>query len=138
MKKHAAVVCGLALMPVAQAQQVDVADQQEIIVREQADNGLTQHETLTREDIKKRPTGDGNLTDLLRSNPAVQFSNSANSSLNQGEIKPADISIHGSNAYQNAFLLDGMSIKEAAIKWSAAPDMTPQTVLYRRPVAQFS
>ncbi|MEB8249365.1 LysR family transcriptional regulator, partial [Escherichia coli] len=29
-------------------------------------------------------------------------------------------------------------IKEVAIKWSAAPDMTPQTVLYRRPVAQFS
>ncbi|MFM4180277.1 transporter substrate-binding domain-containing protein, partial [Klebsiella quasipneumoniae subsp. similipneumoniae] len=28
--------------------------------------------------------------------------------------------------------------KEVAIKWSAAPDMTPQTVLYRRPVAQFS
>ncbi|MBQ5020265.1 hypothetical protein FD815_30050, partial [Klebsiella pneumoniae] len=24
-------------------------------------------------------------------------------------------------------------IKEVAIKWSAAPDMTPQTVLYRRP-----
>ncbi|MDL8166590.1 hypothetical protein QS774_15375, partial [Escherichia coli] len=30
------------------------------------------------------------------------------------------------------------SSKEVAIKWSAAPDMTPQTVLYRRPVAQFS
>lgn len=30
------------------------------------------------------------------------------------------------------------SFKEVAIKWSAAPDMTPQTVLYRRPVAQFS
>ncbi|WP_225695300.1 hypothetical protein, partial [Klebsiella michiganensis] len=30
------------------------------------------------------------------------------------------------------------NIKEVAIKWSAAPDMTPQTVLYRRPVAQFS
>lgn len=29
-------------------------------------------------------------------------------------------------------------IREVAIKWSAAPDMTPQTVLYRRPVAQFS
>lgn len=28
--------------------------------------------------------------------------------------------------------------REVAIKWSAAPDMTPQTVLYRRPVAQFS
>jgi P pilus assembly chaperone PapD len=31
-----------------------------------------------------------------------------------------------------------LNVKEAAIKWSAAPDMTPQTVLYRRPVAQFS
>lgn len=30
------------------------------------------------------------------------------------------------------------SPEEVAIKWSAAPDMTPQTVLYRRPVAQFS
>ncbi|MFO4044067.1 hypothetical protein AAHD72_13705, partial [Enterobacter cloacae] len=33
---------------------------------------------------------------------------------------------------------NGLDIKEVAIKWSAAPDMTPQTVLYRRPVAQFS
>ncbi|MDZ6322780.1 hypothetical protein U4N45_21465, partial [Klebsiella pneumoniae] len=31
-----------------------------------------------------------------------------------------------------------VGFKEVAIKWSAAPDMTPQTVLYRRPVAQFS
>lgn len=35
-------------------------------------------------------------------------------------------------------LQQGMLTKEVAIKWSAAPDMTPQTVLYRRPVAQFS
>ncbi|VEB63427.1 Uncharacterised protein [Providencia rustigianii] len=34
--------------------------------------------------------------------------------------------------------IEGTSAKEVAIKWSAAPDMTPQTVLYRRPVAQFS
>ena len=33
---------------------------------------------------------------------------------------------------------DELIAKEVAIKWSAAPDMTPQTVLYRRPVAQFS
>lgn len=31
-----------------------------------------------------------------------------------------------------------LQTREVAIKWSAAPDMTPQTVLYRRPVAQFS
>ncbi|MFM4128239.1 transglycosylase SLT domain-containing protein, partial [Klebsiella quasipneumoniae subsp. similipneumoniae] len=35
-------------------------------------------------------------------------------------------------------LLSDACLKEVAIKWSAAPDMTPQTVLYRRPVAQFS
>ena len=35
-------------------------------------------------------------------------------------------------------LLIARCTKEVAIKWSAAPDMTPQTVLYRRPVAQFS
>lgn len=37
-----------------------------------------------------------------------------------------------------ALALDGATFREVAIKWSAAPDMTPQTVLYRRPVAQFS
>ncbi|BBV45662.1 hypothetical protein STN0717CIT72_26670 [Citrobacter portucalensis] len=41
-----------------------------------------------------------------------------------------------SAAMYGVFLL--IQTKEAAIKWSAAPDMTPQTVLYRRPVAQFS
>ncbi|BBM27653.1 hypothetical protein OIPHN069_41680 [Enterobacter hormaechei subsp. hoffmannii] len=35
-------------------------------------------------------------------------------------------------------LIQVKNVREAAIKWSAAPDMTPQTVLYRRPVAQFS
>lgn len=46
------------------------------------------------------------------------------------------------SVYFHLFALSQMScyvlIKEVAIKWSAAPDMTPQTVLYRRPVAQFS
>ncbi|MFH0542982.1 hypothetical protein ACHANM_09620, partial [Escherichia coli] len=37
-----------------------------------------------------------------------------------------------------SYFLHGISVMEVAIKWSAAPDMTPQTVLYRRPVAQFS
>ena len=35
-------------------------------------------------------------------------------------------------------VINNNPVKEVAIKWSAAPDMTPQTVLYRRPVAQFS
>lgn len=43
-----------------------------------------------------------------------------------------------SNRFELLLFRLGTSLKEVAIKWSAAPDMTPQTVLYRRPVAQFS
>ncbi|WP_163579390.1 TonB-dependent receptor plug domain-containing protein, partial [Klebsiella pneumoniae] len=59
--------------------------------------------------IKQRNTGDGNITDLLKSNPAVQFSNNDSTSMNQGEIKPSRISIHGSSSYQNSYKLDGVS-----------------------------
>ncbi|MFZ3532196.1 TonB-dependent receptor plug domain-containing protein [Vibrio harveyi] len=84
--------------------------EQEVIVKDKAETPLTSKQTLTAEDIDKRPTGDGNITDLLKTNPAVQFSNSGNNSLNQGEITPSKISIHGSTSYQNAFTLDGMSM----------------------------
>ena len=81
-----------------------------VIVRDRADASLSSFQHLTKEDIALRPTADGNLTDLLKSNPAVQFSNSSGASLQMGEIKPADISIHGAQSYQNNFLLDGFSI----------------------------
>lgn len=64
---------------------------------------------ITAEEIKQRNTGDGNVTDLLKSNPAVQFSNNDSTSMNQGEIKPSRISIHGSSSYQNSYKLDGVS-----------------------------
>ncbi len=64
---------------------------------------------ITSEEIKQRNTGDGNVTDLLKSNPAVQFANNDSNSMNQGEIKPSRISIHGSSSYQNAYKLDGVS-----------------------------
>ncbi|WP_148721454.1 TetR family transcriptional regulator, partial [Klebsiella pneumoniae] len=40
-----------------------------------------------------------------------------------------------SDLFNEIWELSDASIREVAIKWSAAPDMTPQTVLYRRPVA---
>lgn len=50
--------------------------------------------------------------------------------------------LSNSSAGADAIDADGLKVqikaREVAIKWSAAPDMTPQTVLYRRPVAQFS
>lgn len=46
--------------------------------------------------------------------------------------------VYDANNIIVAITKDASTLKEVAIKWSAAPDMTPQTVLYRRPVAQFS
>ena len=83
--------------------------QPDVVVYGQALDPLTSSSSLDAEAIRQRPTGDGNLTDLLRTNPAVQFSNSS-SSMNQGEIRPESISIHGSRAYQNSFRLDGMNL----------------------------
>lgn len=111
-----------AAIPATAAESVDssenVADSEsdsskkteEIVVRDTLDKNLTSYQYISRIDIDRRPTADGNITDLLKSNPAVQFSNSSANSLTMGEIKPADISIHGSLAYQNNFLLDGTSI----------------------------
>ncbi|CAG9410359.1 TPA: secretin and TonB N-terminal domain-containing protein [Providencia alcalifaciens] len=64
---------------------------------------------VTSEEISQKNTGDGNITDLMKTNPAVQFANNDSNSMNQGEIKPSHISIHGSSSYQNAYRLDGIS-----------------------------
>lgn len=116
MKTKIAMAISLALVSQSVTTNAFAADKQaessdtEVIVKDKADNMLTSGQSLSAEEIKQRPTGDGNLTELLKANPAVRFSNSGNSGLTQGEIKPDDISIHGSTSYQNAFNLDGMSI----------------------------
>lgn len=69
---------------------------------------LSAPQRLTSGQIAVRNTGDGNLTDLMKTNPAVQFANNDSNSMNQGEIKPSRISIHGSSSYQNAYRLDGV------------------------------
>lgn len=65
---------------------------------------------ITEEQIKNRATGNGNINDIIKALPNVQMSNSANSSLNPGEIEPKNISISGGLYYQNSFLIDGMNI----------------------------
>ncbi|WP_313213663.1 TonB-dependent receptor plug domain-containing protein [Stenotrophomonas acidaminiphila] len=60
--------------------------------------------------IQDTNKGNGDLATLLRINPAVQSGETARSSRNGGEIRPADISINGAPFYQNAFLLDGVSV----------------------------
>lgn len=59
--------------------------------------------------IDEQAKGNGDIGTLLRINPNVQFDDTAATSRNMGEIRPADISINGGLYYQNAFLLDGAS-----------------------------
>ena len=87
----------------------ETSTEETVVVRDRAEHNLTSFQHLTREDIAKRPTEDGNITDLLKSNPAVQFSTHGDNSMQMGEIKPSNISIHGAVAYQNNYMLDGVS-----------------------------
>lgn len=64
---------------------------------------------LTADDIARRPKNNGNITDLLRDNPAVNFANTAETSLNAGDITPNEVSFHGEKFYNNNFILAGMS-----------------------------
>lgn len=64
---------------------------------------------LTAEDIAKRPTRNGSLTDLLKNNPNVRFSNTNNTSLAGGELEPENISFHGEKFYNNNFMIDGLA-----------------------------
>ena len=63
--------------------------------------------TYTEEAIDEAPLGEGNLADLLRLNPAVEFSRSSDLSAGTASLRPDEVSIHGNVFYQNLFLLDG-------------------------------
>ena len=60
-------------------------------------------------DIDRLPTRNGNISDLLKSNPTVRFNESMRNSLNQGSIDPENLSFHGASPYQNLFLVEGIS-----------------------------
>nr|WP_279388362.1 TonB-dependent receptor plug domain-containing protein [Cricetibacter osteomyelitidis] len=64
---------------------------------------------ITEEQIKNRPTGNGNVTELLKNNPSVRFANRADSSNTAGEIAPNEVSIHGEKFYNNNYTIDGLS-----------------------------
>lgn len=100
---------GFVIRPAAKNNTIVLPERQVIGLYNPATDVTSAPQYITSEDIKQRNTGNGNITDLLKSNPAVQFSNNDSTSMNQGEIKPSRISIHGSSSYQNAYKLDGVS-----------------------------
>lgn len=60
--------------------------------------------------LESNPTGNGDITSILRILPNVQFNNNQFASTTPGEIDPANISISGGVFYQNNFQIDGLNI----------------------------
>ena len=65
-------------------------------------------QVLDQDLIEQLPTGEGNLADLLRTNPAVDFSRNGRGSANSGVMRPEEFSFHGQPYYQNLFMIDGI------------------------------
>ena len=64
----------------------------------------------TKEDLERTPNSQKTISEFLKVNPNIQFSNNANSAANQGELSSGDMSIHGALSYNNSFLVNGMNI----------------------------
>ncbi|MBA0212066.1 TonB-dependent receptor [Pectobacterium brasiliense] len=80
-----------------------------ILVRSTPTSQSMGTQILNAEQIKKMPTGNGSVTELLKNNAAVQYSNTANSSNTPGELAPENVSFHGEKFYNNNFMIDGLS-----------------------------
>ncbi|RDU52122.1 Plug domain-containing protein, partial [Helicobacter sp. MIT 01-3238] len=66
--------------------------------------------TISRSLLESNPSGNGDITSILRLLPNVQFDNSQLRSTSPGEIDPANISISGGLFWQNNFQLDGFNM----------------------------
>lgn len=66
-------------------------------------------ESVSKQILDSAPSGNGDITSILRVLPNVQFDVTKGTSTQGGEIDPANISISGGLFYQNSFLLDGFN-----------------------------
>ncbi|UAY97143.1 TonB-dependent receptor plug domain-containing protein [Dickeya dadantii] len=85
------------------------ADEDTILVRSTPTSQSMGTQIINSEQIQRRPTRNGSVTELLRSNPNVRFSNSLDSSQTPGELAPENVSFHGEKFYQNNYMIDGLS-----------------------------
>ncbi|CZE49885.1 TonB-dependent receptor plug domain-containing protein [Campylobacter geochelonis] len=93
-----------ALMPLGLNAEVVKLD--EIVVKAKPNN----FNTISRQKIENSPTLNGSMSELLKSNPNVRFSNTSTTSQNLGDINPSDISINGALTYQNNFMINGFNV----------------------------
>lgn len=99
----------LALSPAVNAEEAESVALDAVVVKAQSFSQQIGTQKITAEQIKRQPGKDGGITDLLKSNPSVRFSNNSDLSTNAGEIRPNEVSFHGQKFYSNNFVLNGMS-----------------------------
>lgn len=80
------------------------------IVMEASEANHVGKTTYDKQDLENTPNSSKNISDFLKVHPNVQFDNKARSGLQQGELNPLEISINGGLAYDNKFLINGMSV----------------------------
>lgn len=86
-----------------------VSDEDTIVVRSTPTSQSMGTQIITATQIAKMPTRNGSITELLKNNPNVQFSNQSDNSNTPGELQPENVSFHGEKFYQNSYLIDGLS-----------------------------
>ncbi|OOF57976.1 Plug domain-containing protein [Rodentibacter genomosp. 2] len=139
MKKTqvATFISSLFITSIAYADSSESENQLETIsVIANSSSGFSGAVTLSSEDIARKPARNGNISELLKNNPAVQFSGTTNNSAQAGEIAPDLVSFHGEPYYNNSYLIDGLSNSDMLNPGSSnggyrsAEDFTQPTSMY--------
>lgn len=87
--------------------QVFILPEIQVLAEETDEVGQTKYD---QEKIQQTANSNKTISDFLRVNPNVQFSQEALAAGKQGELKATDISINGALAYDNKIMLDNVSL----------------------------
>lgn len=83
----------------------------------------------TKEDLERTPNSQKTISEFLKVNPNVQFSNADKAANSQAELNASDISIHGALPYSNNFLINGMSVNNDINPYAGTSDFNNLTSL---------
>ncbi|WP_040977241.1 TonB-dependent receptor plug domain-containing protein [Necropsobacter massiliensis] len=100
----------------------------EIVVYAEQNRSLSSVQSINREEMRKTPATNGNISDYLAANPHVRYENSDKDGFLRGEIKPENISINGADFNQTAYFVDNVNINNDLTVDSEIFDGSVQTV----------
>ena len=95
--KIALFICSVFVIPsfavyAQESSETNEADTLEtIVVSETSFSQQIGTQKITEKEMERRPTTNGNITDLLKINPNVRFSGESDASNNGGEISPSEV-----------------------------------------------